>query len=260
MDHRRAQSLFLIRFFRGLACPFRAVGLILQSRRLFLLSVAPFLICLVIYFAVFVAVVFVVDDVVEMLVAPGAWWRTVVQWMLMVAIPVVVLVVSVFTYTALCFVIAGPLYDLLSAAVERRLAGRVEEEPFSVGNMLVDAGRSVVLTVAILVIELCVLVFGLLFVPATTVLALMASGVLLALEYLDYPMARRRMTLSGRLRFARRHAWELLGLGLPLLFCLMVPFAGALFLPLGVVGATDLFLQLARGGPGTLPEAGPHPR
>ena len=146
-----------------------------------------------------------------------------------------------------CFVVAAPLYELLSAAVEKQVTGRVQEEPFSVGAVLLDVWHAVVDTIKILLLEVVVLIFGLLLVPVTTVVALALSAVLLGLEFLDYPMGRRRMRFRVRLRFARTHCWELLGLGMPLLIGLAVPFAGVLCLPLGVIGGTMLFLDLSQG-------------
>ncbi len=153
----------------------------------------------------------------------------------------------VFTYTAACMAVAAPFYEALSAAVERKLAGRVEEEPFSLPGLLADVWRVVRLTALLLVLELVVVLFGLLVVPVTTVVAFGLSGVLLALELTDPPMERRRLRIRRRLSFARRHLWEMMGLGVVLLLLLGIPFVGAVFLPLGVVGGTILFVE-ARGG------------
>ena len=76
------------------------------------------------------------------------------------------------------------------------------------------------------------------------VLVVPASAVLLALQCMDYPMDRRRLGLRGKLAFARGHMWELLGMGLPILPVLAIPFVGALGLPFAVVGATILFVEL----------------
>ncbi len=73
---------------------------------------------------------------------------------------------------------------------------------------------------------------------------ILGSGRMLAFEFLDYPMGRRRMGLRARARFARRHTWEMLGLGLPLLLGSMVPVLGAACMPVGVAGGTLLLLRL----------------
>jgi uncharacterized protein involved in cysteine biosynthesis len=167
---------------------------------------------------------------------------------LTIAIPLTALIVGAFTYTLTCLVVAAPLYEWLSAAVEKRLTGGVQEEPFSLKNMLVDIWRALTATVKALLIEIGVLIFGFLLMPVTSVLAALASAVLLCLEYCDYPMGRRRMVFRDRLRFARRHFWEMLGLGLPMLFVMAIPFVGALFLPIGVVAGTILFVEIDRPG------------
>jgi CysZ protein len=233
------------RFVRGFGYVFRGLAAILSDGRVFLLALVPFVVCLAIYIALFAGALYLDTRLVDRLIEGGVWWRDAVRWVLMVGVAIGMLVFGVFTFTAACFVLAGPLYEWLSVAVERRATGGVREEPFSLRGTILDLGRSIVHAVAVLAIEICVLVAGLLFMPVTTVLAFMASAVLLSVEYLDYPMGRRRMPLRAKAAFARRHVWELLGFGLPLLLGLMLPFVGVALLPIGVAGGTLLFCRLA---------------
>jgi len=244
---------FVVRLLRGLACLFRAVPIIMGSRRMVLLALLPFVICLAIYVGFFVVVLALSDNVADAVVAPGTPLRNALHAALVIAFPLVFLIVAVFTYAVACLAVAAPLYEWLSAATERHLGGGVAEAPFSLRGMAADLARGVGHGLAVLLLELFVLVFGLLLVPVTTVVAVLASAALLSLEFLDYPMERRRMSLGGKARFVRRHAWELVGLGLPLLAGLAVPVIGAACLPVGVVGGTLLFLELTGDAP-----AGPH--
>lgn len=242
MAERRA--FFLIRLLRGMAYPFRGARMLWGDRRLLTLAMLPFALCLLLYVGFFAAVVLLADDAADLVIRPGTWWRDVLHAALVFTFPILFLIVAAFTYTISCFVVAGPLYEWLSAGVERRVLGEAAEEPFTLRNMLVDLARGLGHGLAILLVELVVLVAGLLLVPVTTVLAVLASAVLLAAEYLEYPMERRRMSLRSRRQFVRRHFWELMGLGLPLLAGLAVPLVGVLSLPFGVVGGTLLFLEL----------------
>ncbi len=235
---------FAFRFLRGIGSLLRAGHMILSSRRIFLLSALPFFICLALYVVLIGAAVLLDRHLVGIIIGPGAWWRTVLRWALMVTIPLVVLVISVFTYTAVCFTAAAALYDWLAGAVEMRLTGKVEELPFSLKLVLLDNWRGLVNSLKILAITLAAWVVGLVAPPFTTALAILVSGVLLGLECCDYSMARRRMPFGEKLRFARRHVYEMLGLGLPLLFALTIPFVGAAFLPLGVVAGSILYIEL----------------
>jgi uncharacterized protein involved in cysteine biosynthesis len=244
------QASFVVRFLRGLACPFRAVPIIVGSGRMILLSLLPFVLCLVIYVGVFVAVLSLTGKAADAIVQPGTTLRDVLHTLLEIAFPLVFLIVAVFTYTLACFAVAAPLYEWLSAAVERRMTGEVAEEPFSLRTILVDVARGVGHGLVVLAAELLVLIFGLLAVPVTTVLAVMATAVLLSLEFMDYPMERRRMSLHTKAAFVRRHGWEMMGLGLPMLGALALPVIGAACLPIGVVGGTLLFLELVGHGRG----------
>ncbi len=240
---------FAFRFLKGVGCLLRAAGMILGSRRIFLLSAMPFFICLALYVVLIGAAVLLDRHLVGLIIAPGAWWRAVIRWALMLTIPLVVFVISIFTYTAVCFAAAGVLYDWLAGAVEHRLTGAVEEVPSSLKLVLLDNWRALVNSLRILGITLAAWVVGLIAPPFTTAAAALVSGVLLGLECCDYSMARRRMLFGDKLRYARRHVWEMLGLGLPLLPALAIPFIGAAFLPLGVVAGTILYLDLRPSEP-----------
>ncbi len=235
----------MLRFADGFGCAWRAVPFVLGRRRLRRLAVLPFLICLLVYIILFAVAIAVAGNVADMVVGEATtWWQSALRAVVMATELVLFVIVAAFTYTVTCFVVAGPLYEWLSAAVEREVTGQVSEEPFSIRAMLGDLVRGVTYALLLLFIELWVLLFGLIFAPVTIVLALAGSAVLLSMEYMEYPMERRRMRLRARFAFTRRHFWEVLGLGLPILFGLLVPFVGALSLPVGVVGGTLLFLQV----------------
>jgi CysZ protein len=222
--------------------------LLFSSRRAFLWAALPFLLCLALYAGAFAALVAFDADLVDLILEPGSWWRTAVRAVLTVALWGAVLVLMALAFSAVCFAIAGPLYELLSCAVEKALTGTVQEEPFSFRNMVVDIARGMGHALVILVLGLVIAIAGLLFFPVTTVLAFLASAVLLSVEYLDYPMGRRRMDLKQKVRFARENVWEMLGLGVPLLAGLMIPFVAVVFLPVGVAGGTLLFVRLTNPG------------
>lgn len=228
-------------FLKGASYPFRGLKLIFSDRRILLLSVAPFLLTLLIYCVSLVVLIAFADDIAGLVMDPGAWWRNVIRWFLMIALVFATLTLFVFTYAFFSFMIAAPFLELISCAVERETTGEVKEEPFSIRILMADTWRAITSSARILVIEIVVLVFGLLLGPVTTVVAFMLSGILMALESLDPPMGRRRMVFKERVRYAARHFWLLLGFGLTVLVGLLVPFAGIIFLPMGVAGGTVLF-------------------
>jgi CysZ protein len=231
------------RLFRGARCFLRGASMLLRSKRLLALAALPFLLCVLVYAAAFGGFLFIVDDVAGWVVEPGPWWRTLLHWGLMIGMSVGLVVASVLTYTAVAMVVAGPLYELLSAASERQLLGGVEEESSSLRAVAGDVAHAALFGIFLIVGGLFAFLFGLIIPPATTILATCGSAWLLALEHMDYPMGRRRLRMRQKLGWARRHAWEMLGLGLPVLLAMMIPFLGPFLLPFGVVGGTILFVE-----------------
>jgi CysZ protein len=152
-------------------------------------------------------------------------------------------------------VVAGPLYELLSAAAERRVSGKVKEEPFSMRALAGDVAHAALFGVFLILGGLLAFLFGLILPPFSTLLATSVSAWLLALEHMDYAMGRRRLRMRQKLAWARAHVWEMLGLGLPVLMGMMVPFLGPFILPFGVVGGTLLFVETEGAAPADKPKS-----
>ncbi len=235
---------FIEQFFAGVSYPFRGLRLILSSKGVFTLTILPFLLTLVIYIGALTALIMLSDNVANLVIDPGTWWRTVIRWIIMISLPLILAAILVFTYAFVSLIVAAPFYEFMSAAVERKVTGEVEEEAFSFKNLAVDTSRAVTYSVIILIIEMIVLVFALVLVPVSTVICIMLSGVLMALETLDPVMGRRRMKFRERIRFVGRNFWPVLGFGLMLFVGLLIPLLGVVFLPMGVAGGTALFCDI----------------
>jgi CysZ protein len=137
-------------------------------------------------------------------------------------------------------VIASPFYDYISVRYQRiyHPSVRIEESGSFWSRLLRTIKEE--LKKALLVLALPLV---LLLIPAVgTVLALLAAGICIAWDYLDFSIAREHVLLKERLRVLWRHKFEALGFGLPLL----VPFVGLLLLPFAVLGATRLYFDRMR--------------
>ncbi len=238
------ERTFVGRFLAGACYPFHGLKLIFSDKRILLLSIVPFIFTLVVYSVLFIISISLVDNIANLLIEPGTWWRSILRWAMMISLPVILLVLLVFTYAFVSFVIAAPFYEFLSAAVEKKLAGEVKEEPFSLRNLVVDIWRALIDSAILLIIELFVLAFGLVFGPVSMIMCFVISALLMALENLDHVMGRRRMKFAEKIRYAGRNFWTMLGFGLIVLSGLLIPFLGVLFLPMGVAGGTKLFCDI----------------
>ncbi len=129
-------------------------------------------------------------------------------------------------------VLAAPVYEYLSCAVERERRGVVQEISFWYALKQIPEELKKVL----LILSMSLVMF---FIPGLNVLAILVTVWLIAWDYYDYPMARRGWRLKQRLGYGIRDGWALLGLGL----WLLIPIAHFILLPMALVGGTLLSLE-----------------
>lgn len=130
-------------------------------------------------------------------------------------------------------IIASPIYDIVSIAVERDIRhGQIEEVSLWQSIKLIPEELKKV--TVILSLSLLLLV-----IPGLNILAVFMAAFLLGWDFYDYPLARRGWPFRQRIAFVWGDFWAVLGLGL----CLMVPFVQLLLLPLTIAGGTMLNLE-----------------
>jgi CysZ protein len=102
-------------------------------------------------------------------------------------------------------------------------------------------------------------IVSLLIPPAafvTVPLKFIISALVLAWDFLDYPLEQRGFGVRERLQFMTDNFWGVLGLGASAAAVLLIPGVGLLLLPIGVAGAARLAARAlpeqaaTRAGPG----------
>ncbi len=147
-------------------------------------------------------------------------------------------------------VIAAPFNDALSAAVER-IEGTLPPSSTSLAADLVRSVRIEGLKLGVyMAVMLPLLVLALVAPPlGAPILASAGFAVTVtyvAIDYTDWPAARRGRGIRARAAWARRHAGPLLGFGLAAWALLFVPGLNLLLMPAAVAGGTLLYLDLER--------------
>ena len=173
-------------------------------------------------------------------------WLRYLLWPLFV---VTVLVVVFYTFTLIANLIAAPFNALLAERLEAQLRGAKSERPGGIGTFFKDVlgtfgGELRKLGyLALWMIPLLILSF----IPVLNLAAPFAWAVfsawMLSIEYADYPMGNHGMFFADERALMRRHKPLALGFGTGLMLMTFVPVLNFLAMPVGVAGATALWVD-----------------
>ena len=179
-----------------------------------------------------------------------AWWARVLHWLLDGIVSVGSVAVCIVGVIALSTVFAAPFNDALSEAVEAIVAEK-SRRPFSLRGVGNDIARTIVLELSKLglyIITVVPLFIASFVIPVAgqilSVFALALTFLFLAIDYIDWPAARRDTAVRERLAFARKNIGAMLGFGLGTWVLLFIPLLNLFFMPAAVAGATLLYLRL----------------
>ena len=191
---------------------------------------------------------------------PG--WLDFLAWILVPSLVLAALMAGFYTFNLVANLIAAPFNGLLAEAVERHLTGR--SAPVASGGwraivaalgatMVAEVRKLVYVAVRSLPLLVLFVIPG---VNAVAPIVWLAVGAwMLALTYVDYPMANNGIgfdELRARLRDRRLLA---LGFGGAVMAALTVPLLNFLVIPCAVAGATAMWAEQLGGDTGTAPSA-----
>jgi CysZ protein len=242
----------LTNFSRGFFYPFRAGTFIKNHPVLFKYIIVPFLINFVLLsLAVYWGLSFFNSIVVHYIPQGEAWYWMILSYFLWTLAILMTMVLVFFGFTVTGAVIASPFNDILSEKTEALLSGTTNDEPFSFMIFLKDA-LQIVLDESkkiIIFVVLMLLLLPLNLVPGGTlpysVLSVMLTIFFLVVEYTGYVFSRKHLTFRDQRHFIFSQKFLMLGFGLGLMGMLAVPFLQFFCIPLGVVGATQLWYDLS---------------
>lgn len=171
-------------------------------------------------------------------------WLAWLHWLLWPLFVLTVLVAVFYTFSLVANFIAAPFNGLLAERVEKMIAPAGAAPPPPTDSSWRDLLFSPLAELRKLLYFLgwAIPLLVLSFLPVANVVApvlwAVSTSWMLALEYADYPLGNRGLTLQDQRRLLRRH-WPLtLGFGGTTLLLTLVPVLNFLAMPAAVIGAT----------------------
>lgn len=224
----------------GITLPLYAVRLIVKKPKLIIWSLIPMTITLLIYFKFIAGAQ---EAVTAAMNSKMTAWGFGPESSLGIAAAwigrILILVLSVLTFTFVSTLVASPFNDFLAESTESYAHPALPAVPASsfggkLRLVVLDFAKTIAATIA----TLAALLIS--WVPFLNVLSFVLAALLVCFQYTSYPQTRRGLTLSNGLSFLWRYLYVCLGFGTILSGLFAIPLISSFALPLAVVGGTLL--------------------
>ncbi len=211
---------------------------------LMLLGIVPAVVVLILLTAAFVTLFVFVDDIVTWATPFADDWGGTIRQVFRVGLMIVLVIGSGFlamvTFTGLTLAIGDPFYERIWKQTELMMGGDVPEH--GVGWLRAIRDGAVLVGLGALT---AVTVFVVGFIPvigaiAGPVLGLVLGGRLLAGELVSRSLEARGMDRAAQKALLSDHRGAMLGFGIAVQACFLIPFGAIVVMPAAVAGSTML--------------------
>lgn len=238
-------------FGRGAGFLLRGLRLWRERPRLMLLGIVPALIVGALLAVGFIALVLAADDLIAWATPFADGWSEAVRsvfrgllWLLVVAGAGMLAIV---TFTGLTLAVGDPFYEKIWKEVELSLGGPVPDRGVGWLRGIADGLVLVVMGIATAVLVFLIGLLPLVGAIVGFALGLVLSGRLLAGELVSRPLEARGLDRAERAALMRQHRGAMLGFGVCVQACFLVPLGGIAVMPAAVAGATYLAREALDG-------------
>jgi len=207
----------------------------------------PLLVSIVFFSAAIMGLVYWLEALINWLLGYLPAWLSWLQFLLWPVFFLVCVLLIFYSFSIVTNLIAAPFNGMLAEAVEKHLTG----QPIETGGwqaLVKDIVPSLMAELRkLLYFALRALPLGILFlIPGINLAApflwALFSSWMLAIEYIDYPMANHLLHFSQQRKLLRKRRFLAYGFGGGSLLLTMIPLLNFLAMPVSVAGATAMWV------------------
>lgn len=153
-----------------------------------------------------------------------------------------------YAFAALANVVAAPFNSLLAEKVEFYLTGVVPPQQTVLENFK-DIPRAIWRQVSIVLyfVPRALVILILFFIPVVNLAAaplwFVFSAWFMAMQYIDFPTDNHKIPMPRVREWAGSNKWPTLGLGVSILFAMMIPGLNLVTMPAAVAAATKFWIE-----------------
>ncbi len=237
---------------RGFIYLFRGLKLVLTDRRLFRLSIMPFMVntvLFILFFLSFNTLAYYLYTWIFTQLTQQWYWAILSGVVVGILLFVVSLLVVLFGFVAVGLIVASPFNDLLSSAVEEKLTGEIAESDQSFAQqalfiMTNETKKMMVFLLCQMALILLNIIPGIGQITFLILNPLFISFVM-AYEFMGYTLDRRGFGFTEKKQYIFSQTGMSFGFGGIVGLSLLVPIAHFMLMPAAVAGGTMFVVENA---------------
>ena len=180
-------------------------------------------------------------------------WLDWLSWILWPLFALSIMVIIFYTFTIIANLIGSPFNSILAEKLEADLSGQPPGEFAGYAALMKDVGKSLLGELKKLMYLLLWMIplLILFIIPGINILAPFAWGLftawMLSLEYGDYPLGNHGYFFKDVKRVMAENRGLSLGFGAAIMLMTFIPVLNFLAMPVGVTGATAMWVERIKG-------------
>ncbi len=238
-------------FTGGFSIAYRSVKFLMRHKELWPKVAIPAAINIILFFITAGVLVSQAGGIVDWIWTQPDGFMVILWYIVYAIIMLLMVVIAYLSMLLIGALVASPFNDMLSQDTERILKGDVADE-FGSGFRSQTSAliRSIVMSLFILVVQgFSSLILGVLgLIPGvglvTGPMAIAVSSYLLAVEYSDFPLERRKYNFGDKFKIVWKFKEMTVGFGAGAAVMLWIPLLNFLCMPIAVIGGTAVGLSL----------------
>ena len=185
--------------------------------------------------------------VIDWLVAQLPDWLDWLSWLFTALLALIVALAVFFTFSIVANLVGAPFNGLLAEAVYKHLTGELPRgEEIAFWKNFGPAIKNELIKMRYILLW-SLIGLGTLIIPVVNIIGpviwFLISAWLLALEYMDYPMANHQIEFPAQRDRLQRRKWTVLSFGSGVSLATLTPFANFLVMPAAVAAATLIWVE-----------------
>ena len=235
-------------FIGGFGASFASFKFIRKNKSILFFYIIPFLLNILILSLLLYLAWINIFPFLKNHLTGDAWYFTFLKPLLVPILLIFLFFITTVVYGFIGNILCSPFLNALSQKTQEIISGKKNDKPLSLKDSLEDFTRTFknffkmfFVIIIVYILSLFLLLIPLIGAMIYSMIGYFITSFILGLQFLDYPLDRRKYTFKEKLKIVWKFKYSTIGLGISYLIVSMIPIFGFLGINMCIMGASSIF-------------------